>query len=68
MCQRLRNAITSPTATKASVLETLEYLAIHLSAHSVSERCAASHSLALLLDVSSSSHCNGGRSDCSNNV
>uniref|UniRef100_A0A0R3QZA1 Nucleolar pre-ribosomal-associated protein 1 n=1 Tax=Brugia timori TaxID=42155 RepID=A0A0R3QZA1_9BILA len=50
MRQRLRNAITSPTATRASVLETLEYLAVHLAAHSVSERCAAAHSMALLLD------------------
>ncbi|MCP9257766.1 hypothetical protein DINM_001020 [Dirofilaria immitis] len=50
MRQRLRNAITNPSATKASVLETLEYLAAHLAAHSVSERCAAAHSLVLLLD------------------
>ncbi|EJD74586.1 hypothetical protein LOAG_18113 [Loa loa] len=50
MRQRLHNAITSPTATRASVLETLEYLAVHLAAHSASERCAAAHSLALLLD------------------
>ncbi|VBB28151.1 unnamed protein product [Acanthocheilonema viteae] len=50
MRQRLRNAIISPTATKASVLETLDYLAVHLAAHSISERCAAAHSLALLLD------------------
>uniref|UniRef100_A0A0R3RPM6 DUF3677 domain-containing protein n=1 Tax=Elaeophora elaphi TaxID=1147741 RepID=A0A0R3RPM6_9BILA len=50
MRQRLRSAITSPTATRASVLETLEYLAVHLAAHSVSERCAAAHSLVLLLD------------------
>lgn len=52
MRQRLCNAIMSPTATRASVLETLEYLAVHLAAHSISERCAAAHSLALLLDVS----------------
>ncbi|OZC08640.1 hypothetical protein X798_04321 [Onchocerca flexuosa] len=50
MRQRLRNAILSPTATRASVLETLEYLAAHLAAHSISERCAAAHSLVLLLD------------------
>ncbi|CAG9536499.1 unnamed protein product [Cercopithifilaria johnstoni] len=50
MRHRLRNAIMNPTATRASVLETLEYLAVHLAAHSVSERCAAAHSLALLLD------------------
>lgn len=52
MRKRLCNAMTSPTATRVSVLETLEYLAVHLAAHSVSERCAAAYSLTLLLDVS----------------
>uniref|UniRef100_A0A915PK51 DUF3677 domain-containing protein n=1 Tax=Setaria digitata TaxID=48799 RepID=A0A915PK51_9BILA len=54
MRQRLCNAITSPTATRASVLETLEYLAAHLAAHSLSERSAAAHSLLLLLEPETS--------------
>lgn len=49
---RLRNAVIGPMATKASVLETLEYLAAHLAAHSPSERCTAAHCLTLLLVVS----------------
>ncbi|VDN00703.1 unnamed protein product [Thelazia callipaeda] len=47
---RLRSAAVGSSATRASVFETLEYLAAHLAAHSASERCAAAHSLTLLLD------------------
>lgn len=57
MRQRLHSAITGPTATSASVLETLEYLAVHLAAYSIAERSAAAHLLALLLDVSYFSYC-----------
>ncbi|VDN28966.1 unnamed protein product [Gongylonema pulchrum] len=50
MRNRLRNAVIGPTATKASVLETLEYLGTHLAAHSPSERAASAYCLTLLLN------------------
>uniref|UniRef100_A0A183V8M6 Integrator complex subunit 1 n=1 Tax=Toxocara canis TaxID=6265 RepID=A0A183V8M6_TOXCA len=47
--QRLRDSLRGPAANESTVMETLQYMTTRLGAHSLMERSAAAHALALFL-------------------